>query len=275
MPDGEPDPRLWLALYVGLLVGDLVRLAGARRHLAPAGLPVHVRQALGAVARPAPVTLLFTGHRDRRASAAVRAEPLTGADHARRSPAASAVAYRAHRRAVAQQHATEKLYDFVKDLGPLDLDDPQAAGALERRAACCCTPSGSTWPSAAGTAGSTLHRRGGPGPRAVQDGVRHLSRQVAATRTAALRQPASAATSDTMATPLLGAGRAARHPHRHASGSGAARGFDMGDLRLLETVGAELSTALERGRLHADLERAATTDTLTGLHNLRGDHPPP
>jgi diguanylate cyclase (GGDEF)-like protein len=46
------------------------------------------------------------------------------------------------------------------------------------------------------------------------------------------------------------------------------RGFDMGDLRLLETVGAELATALERGRLLEDLELAATTDSLTGLPNL-------
>jgi diguanylate cyclase (GGDEF)-like protein len=46
------------------------------------------------------------------------------------------------------------------------------------------------------------------------------------------------------------------------------RTFDIGDLRLLETVGAELAIALERGRLLADLERSATTDSLTGLPNL-------
>ena len=43
----------------------------------------------------------------------------------------------------------------------------------------------------------------------------------------------------------------------------------MGDLRLLETVGAELATALDRGRLLTDLERSATTDALTGLPNLQ------
>jgi GAF domain-containing protein len=49
---------------------------------------------------------------------------------------------------------------------------------------------------------------------------------------------------------------------------GNTRGFDMRDLRLLETVGAELSTALERGRLQEELQLAATTDPLTGLPNL-------
>jgi diguanylate cyclase (GGDEF)-like protein len=42
----------------------------------------------------------------------------------------------------------------------------------------------------------------------------------------------------------------------------------MGDLRLLETVGAELGTALDRGRLLTDLARSATTDALTALPNL-------
>jgi hypothetical protein len=55
---------------------------------------------------------------------------------------------------------------------------------------------------------------------------------------------------------------------RPASDSAMPAGFDMGDLRLLETIGAELSTALERGRLHEELQLAATTDPLTGLPNL-------
>jgi diguanylate cyclase (GGDEF)-like protein len=49
---------------------------------------------------------------------------------------------------------------------------------------------------------------------------------------------------------------------------GSVRGFDLGDVRLLETVATELTTALERGRLLADLGRAATTDPLTQLPNL-------
>jgi diguanylate cyclase (GGDEF)-like protein len=46
------------------------------------------------------------------------------------------------------------------------------------------------------------------------------------------------------------------------------RSFDLGDVQLLETVGSELATALERGQLLADLRRTATTDELTGLPNL-------
>jgi diguanylate cyclase (GGDEF)-like protein len=49
---------------------------------------------------------------------------------------------------------------------------------------------------------------------------------------------------------------------------GDARAFDLGDTQLLETIGAELATALERGHLLADLQRTATTDPLTGLPNL-------
>ena len=40
-----------------------------------------------------------------------------------------------------------------------------------------------------------------------------------------------------------------RPADRHGAPGRRSRGFDMGDLRLLETVGAELATALDRGRL--------------------------
>ena len=49
---------------------------------------------------------------------------------------------------------------------------------------------------------------------------------------------------------------------------GSVRSFQIRDVRLLETVATELASALERGRLHKELERAATTDPLTGLPNL-------
>ncbi len=49
---------------------------------------------------------------------------------------------------------------------------------------------------------------------------------------------------------------------------GENRDFDMADLRLMQTIGAELAAALERGRLLADLGAAATTDGLTGRPNL-------
>jgi hypothetical protein len=53
------------------------------------------------------------------------------------------LAYRAHRKVLAQQHATEGLYEFVKDLGPLQLDS-RAPSTRWSGCGCCCTPSGST-----------------------------------------------------------------------------------------------------------------------------------
>jgi len=49
---------------------------------------------------------------------------------------------------------------------------------------------------------------------------------------------------------------------------GDIRAFELRDLRLLETVAAELGGAIERGSLQRDLARAATTDPLTQLPNL-------
>lgn len=70
-----------------------------------------------------------------------------------------------------------------------------------------------------------------------------------------------------MATPLLGMNGLIGVLTVHDR-MGSVRGFDMGDLRLLETVATELATALERGKLLGDLELAATTDPLTNLPNL-------
>ena len=49
---------------------------------------------------------------------------------------------------------------------------------------------------------------------------------------------------------------------------GRVRGFDRGDLKLLETLGTHVSDALERGTLLEQLQLAATHDTLTGLLTL-------
>lgn len=49
---------------------------------------------------------------------------------------------------------------------------------------------------------------------------------------------------------------------------GRVRGFDRGDLKLLETLGTHVSDALERGTLLEQLQLAATHDALTGLLTL-------
>jgi GGDEF domain-containing protein len=109
-----------------------------------------------------------------------------------------------------------------------------------------------------------LVAREGADPELSRSDASAPAREVLASRTSALGQEGS---SDSMATPLV-AGSELLGVLTAEQRLGAARGFDMRDLRLLETVGAELSMALERGRLLADLERAATTDALTNLPNL-------
>jgi hypothetical protein len=125
-----PGPALWLALYCGLLLGDVVGALALSAVWWLIGMPVTRDSVTRALLVGAPVTLLFTAV-SIVALSAVRADAtmwvvllaLAGM---------LAVAYRAYQRVVGQQQATQKLYDFVKDLGPLDLTSPAAPAALER-----------------------------------------------------------------------------------------------------------------------------------------------
>ena len=259
----DSGPQHWLALYVGLLVGDLVGgvLLGAVWRLI--GVPVEMRSVLASLLAAAPVTLVFTAL-GIAAVVGVTAEPAL-------TPVLLGLAgglllgYRAHRRTVLQQRATERLYAFVKDLGPLELASPDAADAVDRvrlllhaQQLDLAIRHEGRWSHLVVVEGQPVRRDAG--------GVRPLSSHVAATGTAALRRGAGG-DADSMATPLVGSSGLVGILTA-TDRMGAVRSFDMQDLRLLETVGAELSTALERGRLLADLGRAATTDFLTGLPNL-------
>ena len=262
-PEPEPGPALWIALYAGLLVGDVVGTLMLSAVWWLIGVPVTGRSALQAVLVVAPVTLLFTALSIVTLSV-VRDEPVTWVVLLVLVGMLS-LAYRTHRKVVAQQQATQRLYDFVKDLGPLDLDSPAALDALERmrvllhaqRLDLALLHAGDWWHLAA---------REDRAPQRVEA----LPSGDSVPR-AALRGPAlgsrSGGDEDTMVTPLL-AGTELAGVLTATGRLGAARRFDMGDLRLLETVGAELATALDRGRLLTDLERSATTDPLTGLPNL-------
>ena len=94
------------------------------------GMPVTLRSAAGALRVIVVGTLLFTALSVLTLSSVLH-EPsvwvvvlvLAGM---------LAVAYRTHRKVVGQQQATQRLYDFVKDLGPLDLGSPAAPATLER-----------------------------------------------------------------------------------------------------------------------------------------------
>jgi diguanylate cyclase (GGDEF)-like protein len=175
------------------------------------------------------------------------------------------LAYRGHRRLFAQQRKTEQLYEFVKELGPVDITSSSLAPLLDEvrvllhaRHLDFAVPAEETgWVHFTSSEDDAGTHRGSSD---------HLAEAVARTGEPALTST-SGTRPDTMATPLIGA--------RNLVGIltvtdrlGEIRDFDMGDLRLLETVATELTTAFERGRLLADLNRSATTDGLTELPNL-------
>ncbi len=261
--DPAPGPTLWLALYGGLLLGDVVGAVGLAVVWWLVGVPVTLRAVGGSLLVIAPATLVFT---------ALSIVALSAADADWSMTVVLlvlagmlALGYRTYRKVVGQQQATQKLYDFVKDLGPLDLDSLPALHALERmrvllhaqRLDLALLHAGGWW--------HLLAREDQP-PRRVGS----LPAGASVPR-AALRGPAlgsrSGGDEDTMVTPLL-AGTELAGVLTATGRLGATRRFDMGDLRLLETVGAELATALDRGRLLTNLERSATTDALTDLPNL-------
>jgi hypothetical protein len=126
----DPGPALWVALYVGLLVGDVVGTLTLSAVWWLVGMPVTQRTPCARSPSSCPVTLVFTALsivtlsavRDERAVWVVllvlAGDAVAGVPHAPqgRGPAAG----------------TQRLYDFVKDLGPLDLGSRAALVTLER-----------------------------------------------------------------------------------------------------------------------------------------------
>ena len=255
-----PGPRLWSGLLLGLLASEVlghIGLSGVMRML---GFPTNrldffrtlgfalISASVFASLAVVAVTAMWT---ERLVSVVILllAGGLT-------------VAYRGHRRLFAQQRTTEALYDFVKDLGPLRIDAEetrevleQVRGLLHARHLDLALNTGSdkAWRHIAVFEGE---------PSASVEAV-VTADAVASSRSATLPSRGE----DRMATPLLGM-NGLIGVLTVDNRLGTVRGFDMGDLRLLETVAAELATALERGQLLGDLELAATTDPLTNLPNL-------
>ncbi len=263
MVPATSGPSQWLALYLGLLVGDVVGTVLLAAVWRLVGVDVEPRTVLRTVVANAPVTLTFTGLAVV-ALVGLGAEPLV-APIMLGLVGALALAYRAYRKMVAQQAATERLYLFVRELGPLQPQDEAATAALDSMRLLLHAEQldltlgeGSRWRHL------VVHE--GRSPRRTTSAVRQIASGVETTGTAELRRGAGG-DADSMATPVLGSAGLVGVLTATAR-MGNVRSFDMRDLRLLETVGAELSTALERGQLLADLGRAATTDELTGLPNL-------
>ena len=265
-PTDAPGPSLWIALYVGLLLGDVIgiiavqasrTLLGARptrseflQRLAIVGLTTTVFAGLAVVAVSAawtdPSSIVVT---------LVLAAGL-------------ALAYRAHRRQSAHQQRTEQLYAFVKALGPVVVDQPEAKVVLQQVREllhsrsldlAICEPATGAW--------RHLMVSEGDAQQSQPPALGAIAEPVLSNGIPSLTGRGRAGESQRMATPLVGSD-GLLGVLTAQDRLGTVRGFDMGDLRLLETIGAELATALERGRLLADLERAATTDALTDLPNL-------
>jgi diguanylate cyclase (GGDEF)-like protein len=260
-----PGTALWTALVTGLLLGELigqVALAAVWRLL---GMPVSREQLLQPLLFGLASTVVFAAVAIV-AVAAVWMDPLITVVILL-LVGALAAAYRGHRRLSAQQQTTEQLYEFVKELGPLEASAEETRGVLEhlrvllhsRYLDLAYVDDSGHWCHAVVWEGGTAEDR--------PEHLVALAGQVAATGSAALRGRNRSGNGDEMATPLLGSsGLIGILTASHRLGD--VRGFDMGDLRLLETVAAELATALERGQMLAALGKAATTDPLTDLPNL-------
>ena len=261
---GTPGAALWLALLGGLLAGELLSdllLVGIWRLL---GMHLTREEIATPLAFGTLSTAVMTGLAVLGISAAW-AEPTTLAVLVLLVTGLT-FAYSVHRRVSAHQATTEQLYEFVKGLGPLHIADADTGEILEkvrhlvraRTLELAVQDSDGHWQHRLSTEGSQADAR----PAELLG----LSRQVAQSGTAALEGQRAGA-GEQMATPVLGprglvgvltaTGRVGNGPR-----------YDMRDLRLLETVAAELATSLERGALLSDLGRAATTDKLTNLPNL-------
>jgi diguanylate cyclase (GGDEF)-like protein len=176
-------------------------------------------------------------------------------------------AYRKHRRLLQQQRTTQELYAFVRDLGPVDFSETGALDVVEQvrvllhaeRLELLATAKAGTWQVVIAEEAGDVKRLAGEAPS---------NHRVHPGSTQFCRDNSADATADTMSTSLLGSGGLLGLLTARGR-LGDVRKFDLGDLRLLETIGTELGTALERGQLLADLRRMATTDELTGLPNLR------
>jgi diguanylate cyclase (GGDEF)-like protein len=254
----HPSLAIWLALYTGLLVADAggsLALSGVWRLLR---VPLTRHQVL----QP-----LLLGVATSTASTVLAVVTLSAGYTEPASIALVVVlagllvlGYRKHRRLLAQQATTHELYDFVRDLGPVDAETDAARPVLEQVRLLLH----------ADRLDLLTRRRDGRWEHLEVGEDRPFTRAPSSapvapvTRAPALVERAGIAV---MSTPLFGTeGFIGLLTARGRLG--AARDFDLGDVQLLENVGSELATALERGHLLADLQRTATTDSLTGLPNL-------
>jgi diguanylate cyclase (GGDEF)-like protein len=253
--DGHPSAWVWAVLYAALLGTEAVGHLALSLVWLLLGMPVTPRQVLPPLALGAAT------------STAAGAVALITVSAAYTEPAsvvlvlaiaaALAFGYRRHRLLAARQATTEQLYAFVRDLGPVDPEQDAVQDAIEQVRLLLN----------AERLVLLLPCRDGSWQQVLCQEDALPQRLPALPPTRASHSRSSSTAGDVLTSTLLGAEGVLGV--LTANGRlGDIRGFDLGDVRMLETVGAELATALERGRLLADLRRTATTDPLTGLPNL-------
>ena len=258
----QPGPALWIALLVAMIATELcgvVSLAAVWRLI---GVPFQRSQLMEPFGVALVVSATFTGL----AVVAVTAVYTSWAIVVVMAllGAGLALAYRGHRRLFAQQRTTEQLYEFVKDLGPIALESGKLGPLLEEvrillhsQHLDLAVPTGEDgWHHYVASEDPLTN---------AADDADQIAEAVVQAGAPMKSDPGQSC--DRMSTPLLGS-RSLVGILTVTERLGDIRRFDMGDLRLLETVATALTTALERGKLLADLERSATTDLLTALPNL-------
>lgn len=255
---GEPTPTLWLCFFAGILVADnggslalnavwwLLRVPMTLRQVFQ---PMALKAATSAASTILAIVTLSAAYTE---PATILLVLLIGG--------LLSVAYRRHRRVVAQQATTQDLYAFVRDLGPVDVETAQIEAVLEQvrllvhadRLDLLTQGRSGTWQQLIAAEGVLPERHEAQAPIAPT------------ARSSGLGVGGGVGS---MSTPLFGS--SGFIGLLTACGRlGDARDFDLGDVQLLETLGSEVARALERGLLLGDLQRTATTDPLTGLPNL-------
>ena len=248
----QPGPRMWVSLVVALFVVDVITtlaitavltLVGSRPTLGQLGSTAAANLASSAVFTTLSVV----------AVAAAWTDPVTLGVIAALAGGLG-LGFRRHRMLSQQAQQQAELQQFLKGLGPLDMEAATSQDVFDN-----------------------VRRllRAERLELSLRQGERWLAVQSSEAGTEVARAaqvpevPTAAAVSpdDHMSTPLQHNGELIGVLTVRDRVSAGHR-FDMRDLRLLESVAADLAKAMERGELQRELARAATTDALTSLPNL-------
>jgi diguanylate cyclase (GGDEF)-like protein len=250
-----PGPSLWLSVMGAMLLIDLATAASLTSVLALVGVPQTRSDILSMITTSMTTTLVFAGL-GIMAIAAALTDPATLAIVAV-LVLGLGLGYRRHRRLGQEAQQQAELQQFLKGLGPLDLDVDANSEVLEHVRLLLHAEQlelslreGESWThiTSAESGQTTVQSAAGPvAPDARRD--------------------AKVGPDDHMSAPLLHHGEMVGVLTVRER-MGEMRRFGVRDLRLVEIVASELAKAIDRGQLQRQLGRAATTDLLTSLPNL-------